>query len=65
MCLSGRHTNPDGAQFDGPHFHRYIEGYDAKFVEVIPDFNSVEDALEDFCKRVNLPIPNMQGGGRS
>lgn len=27
----GRHTNPDGETFDGPHFHLYKEGFDDKF----------------------------------
>jgi hypothetical protein len=28
---AGRHTNPDGQFFDGPHIHVYKEGYDDKF----------------------------------
>ena len=28
---SGRHTNPDGNIFDGPHLHIYKDGYDDKF----------------------------------
>lgn len=62
MCPRARHTNPDGERFDGPHFHLYREGYDAEFAEGLADFTSIGDALEDFCRRVNLPVPDMQGG---
>lgn len=33
----GRHTNPDGVTFDGPHVHLYREGYDDKFAFPIAD----------------------------
>jgi len=62
MCLAGRHTNPDGERFDGPHFHRYREGYGDKFADPIGCHASPGDALEEFCHRVNLPTPKTQGG---
>lgn len=63
MCLAARHTNPDGERFAGPHFHRYREGYDDKFAEPLDDcYASPGDALKEFCRRINLPTPTIQGG---
>lgn len=62
MCLKARHTNPDGECFDGPHFHRYREGYDDKFAEPLSPFSDLSDALAHFCRSVNLAEPTIQGG---
>ena len=44
----GRHTNPDGKSFDGPHVHFYKEGFGDKFaypIEKIEVQNS--DSMEE------------------
>lgn len=59
----GRHTNPDGKVFDGPHIHFYRDGYDDKFAFPIEDAgikdptnveNSIKEFLE-FCNIRNIP----------
>ena len=35
----GRHTNPDGELFDGPHVHFYREGFNDKFAFPISDLD--------------------------
>jgi hypothetical protein len=59
----GRHTNPDGVLFEGPHVHFYREGYNDKFA--LPVFEigvAVVDSLEivlkkilDFCNVKRFP----------
>jgi len=59
----GRHTNPDGVLFEGPHVHLYREGYNDKFAFPVEEINvMVNDPLEDvfkkimhFCNVKNLP----------
>jgi hypothetical protein len=57
MCLVP-HTNPDGAKLDGPHFHRYREGYGDRFAEACGHFDDLVEALNNFCERINLPAPS-------
>lgn len=59
----GRHTNPDGASFEGPHIHLYKEGYNDKFAYPISDIEIEEsDTIEvvlnkilHFCNVTKLP----------
>lgn len=64
----GRHTNPDGESFDGPHIHFYREGYNDKFAFPSSDLkieesDSMEEVLEkllQFCnvkKRPSIEVP--------
>jgi hypothetical protein len=62
MCLTVSHTDPDGTKVDGPHFHRYREGYDARFAEACGHFEGLTEALNNFCDRINLPAPSTDGG---
>jgi hypothetical protein len=62
MCLAAPHTNPDGAKIDSPHFHRYHEGCDDKVAETCGHFSNLMEALNSFCRSVNLPVPNADGG---
>jgi hypothetical protein len=59
----GRHTNPDGEQFSGPHVHIYKESYDDKFaypvseIGVLPS-DSIAEVLAKvavYCNIVDLP----------
>jgi len=59
----GRHTNPDGTLFDGPHIHIYRDGYDDKFAFPIETVgikdptnicNTIKEFLE-FCNIRNIP----------
>ena len=60
----GRHTNPDGVLFEGPHVHLYREGYNDKFAFTVAEINiSANDTMEEifkkimhFCNVKNLPI---------
>lgn len=68
VCLirldtAGRHTNPDGIHFDGPHIHIYRDGFDDKFAYPVETAgikdptnigNSVKEFLE-FCNIRNVP----------
>lgn len=59
----GRHTNPDGVFFEGPHVHLYREGYNDKFAFPVSEITvSVNDPMEEvfkkimhFCNVKNLP----------
>jgi len=59
----GRHTNPDGVLFEGPHVHLYREGYNDKFAFPISEIDVVvNDTMEEvfskimhFCNVKNLP----------
>jgi hypothetical protein len=62
MCLTVSHTNPDGERIGAPHFHQYREGYDDKFAGVCRHFDSLTEALTNFCGRINLPAPSTHGG---
>ncbi len=63
---SGRHTNPDGFVFDGPHVHIYREDFDDKFAFPIEDIGAVssstrEEVLELFLKYCHVvDYPNIQ-----
>ena len=49
----GRHTNPDGQFFDGPHVHLYREGYDDKFAFPIFEIGvSPSDSMEEVFKKI-------------
>jgi len=62
LCHSAPHTNPDGKSVESPHFHTYQEGFDDKFAESLESVHGVINSLEVFCRRVNLPVPSVQGG---
>lgn len=64
MCLVAPHKNPDGIRIESPHYHTYREPYDDKFASEVGKFDCIDDALLDFCTRVNLPAPTIQGGLR-
>jgi hypothetical protein len=64
MCLTVPHTNPDGTAVEFPHYHTYREGFDDKFADSVGVFGSMSEALDDFCGRINLPAPKIQGGLR-
>lgn len=57
---SGRHTNPDGQIFNGPHVHIYREDYGDKFAfpvsEIGIDENNLNNAevLKNFLKYCNV-----------
>ncbi|HBY69669.1 MAG TPA: hypothetical protein DEG69_19165 [Flavobacteriaceae bacterium] len=64
----GRHTNPDGVSFDGPHVHIYKEGFNDKFAYPISELSinnnfSMEEVLNkllQFCnvtKRPSIEVP--------
>jgi hypothetical protein len=62
----GRHTNPDGATFDGPHVHIYKEGFDDKFAYPVTDIgidetDGMEAVLGKFLTYCNVKsIPSIQ-----
>ena len=62
LCTAVSHTNPDGAELQAPHFHRYREGHDAKWAEQLEPFDNILAAMTFFCEAVNLPMPDIQGG---
>lgn len=50
---SGRHTNPDGVLFDGPHVHLYREGYNDKFAFPVSEVNvNHTDTMEEVFKKI-------------
>ena len=60
----GRHTNPDGKSFDGPHVHIYKDGYDDKFAFSVSEIGIDENNLQTdavliqfltYCNIVNCP----------
>lgn len=49
----GRHTNPDGVLFEGPHVHLYREGYNDKFAFPVSQVNvSDTDTTEQVLKKI-------------
>ncbi|MCM8568624.1 hypothetical protein NE848_04490 [Gramella jeungdoensis] len=62
----GRHTNPDGKSFDGPHIHLYKEGYNDKFAYPIEDIgidnsDSMEEVLNKILHFCNIKkIPSVE-----
>lgn len=64
LCTGVSHANPDGEVLQAPHFHRYREGYDDRWAEQLEPFVDLDAAFTFFCKAVNLPIPDIQGGLR-
>lgn len=60
---AGRHTNPDGESFDGPHVHLYREGFNDKFAFPVSKIDIREDeSMEDkfrkilhFCNIIECP----------
>jgi hypothetical protein len=61
---AGRHTNPDGQEFNGPHVHLYCEGYNDKFAFSVTQISiNASDKLETvlrkilyFCNVKRIPI---------
>lgn len=62
LCTSMPHRNPDGEAIGMPHLHKYREGYEDKYAEAIDTFIDPTAALISFCKVINLPTPDIQGG---
>ncbi|WP_157358401.1 hypothetical protein [Amycolatopsis sp. ATCC 39116] len=62
LCTSVPHTNPDGLQLGFPHMHRYRESDGDKWAEKVDGTTDLTSALDYFCKAVNLPAPDLQGG---
>lgn len=49
----GRHTNPDGEVFEGPHVHLYKEGYGDKFAFPVSKIKINEsDSMETRFKKI-------------
>ncbi len=61
MCMAAPHRNPDGARIESPHFHTYRESCGDKFASETGGFESLDEALIEFCDRINLPTPKIQG----
>jgi len=49
LCSQGKHTNPDGKSFDGPHVHVYSEGYDDKIAYPISKIGITDIARKDLA----------------
>lgn len=62
LCTGVPHTNPDGQKVQVPHLHRYREGYEDKWAIQVDSFDDRVGALEFFCNKINLPMPDIQGG---
>ncbi|WP_410563846.1 DUF6978 family protein [Amycolatopsis sp. cmx-4-61] len=62
LCTAVPHGNPDGEQIGFPHLHIYREGYDDKWAEELPEVSDIMSAMDRFCKTINLPSPDIQGG---
>lgn len=57
----GRHTNPDGVSFDGPHLHIYREGFNDKFAHPISEGGILEtDPMEEVLTKI-LHFCNIKG----
>lgn len=63
LCTSVSHANPDGTEVGWPHFHRYREGFGDKYAELVEPFVDVLAALNFFCGQLNIPLPDIEGGG--
>lgn len=63
-CNAGRHTNPDGEKFIGPHVHLFREGFEDKFAFPISAIgiddgdriNIVLEKLLTFCNVTARPM---------
>ena len=59
----GRHTNPDGVVFEGPHVHIYRENFDDKFAFPVTEIGLSEDqtsrdnVLSRFLQYCNITNP--------
>lgn len=62
LCTSVPHGNPDGESIGFPHLHTYREGYEDRYAKQLEPFADHCDALHFFCKKINLPTPDIQGG---
>jgi len=60
----GRHTNPDGKMFDGPHIHIYREEYGSKFAVPVKEIGIDENNFDKekvlkkilkYCNVVDCP----------
>ncbi len=60
----GRHTNPDGVTFNGPHVHLYREGFNDKFAFPVSELgvgqndriNIVLEKLLKYCNVTSTPM---------
>ena len=66
-CSTGRHTNPDGTSFDGPHVHIYQENFDDKIaspiseIGITQDSPTIEDVMFKFLAFINTDnCPSIQ-----
>lgn len=49
----GRHTNPDGQLFEGPHVHLYREGFNGKFAFPVSEIGVVNsDSMETVFTKI-------------
>ena len=49
----GRHTNPDGVLFEGPHVHLYRDGYNDKFAFPVSEIGvTSSDSMETVFKKI-------------
>jgi hypothetical protein len=49
----GRHTNPGGVLFEGPHVHLYKEGYNDKFAFPVSEVSVTStDTMEQVFKKI-------------
>jgi hypothetical protein len=64
LCTAKPHGNPDGTDVGSTHLHLYREGDHDKWASEVGPFEDVFAALQFFCKRINLPAPEIQGGFR-
>ncbi|GAA1980812.1 DUF6978 family protein [Amycolatopsis minnesotensis] len=62
LCTSVPHGNPDGTVIGFPHLHKYREGDLDKWAETVDNFADPAEALNFFCREINLPEPELQGG---
>jgi hypothetical protein len=62
MCTAVPHSNPDGERLAGAHFHSYREGYEDRWARAVGPYGRPAEALMDFCKLINLPAPDLEGG---
>lgn len=61
LLQSARHFNPDGRVIEGPHIHRYREGFGDKWAEPLPrefgDASNPFSVLERFMEYCHIVAP--------
>jgi len=63
LLEGGRHVNPDNREIEGPHIHRYREGFGDMWAEPLPsEFGDPNDIFEvfqrfmDYCSITTKPV---------